>query len=77
MIVNEVKTLLGSSPKYTSNSAAFLVKTFSFFSFLFLFLCRQARLDKEAAESLAAANANKPVWRPKPKKRRRKNQKDW
>lgn len=38
---------------------------------------RQARLDKEAAERLAAANANKPVWRPKPKKKRKKNQKDW
>jgi len=62
---------LGTQSFCENSSVKLLIIIFCWF-----YLCRRARLEREAAERLAAAD-NKPIWRPKPKKKRRKNQKDW
>ena len=44
---------------------------------MFFSLGRQARLENEAAERVASATSQKPIWRPKPKKKKKINKKGW
>ena len=44
---------------------------------MFFLLDRQARLEKEAVERVASAASQKPIWRPKPEKKKKIDKKGW